>query len=207
MTVTTTTNIAIATGNGIATVFPFAFPIPENDNLFVRLLDATTNQIIQTLNPGDFSVLGIGSPIGGSVTYPLVGSPLDNTKKLMIERIMAYTQDLDIQNEGGFYPDVVERQLDDMVMQTQQIAEVQSRSIVSPPGIPGQTFPNPEDNTVIGWDGTTLVNLDPVEFVMQALEGALLLEAIEALLPGLPTSPPVQPFKLWNNGGTLSISI
>lgn len=207
MTINTTTNVAIAQGNGIATVFPYAFPIPEQDNLFVRLLDAVTNQIIQTLNPGDYSVTGLGSSIGGTVTYPLIGPPLDNTKKIMIERIMPYTQDLDIQNEGGFYPDVLERQLDDMVMQIQQIAEVQSRSVVSPPGVPGQVFPSPADNHVIGWEGTTLVNLDPVDFVMQALEGALLLEAIELLLPGLPTTPPVTPYKLWINGGVLCVSL
>lgn len=206
MTVTTTTNIAIATGNGIATIFPYSFPIPAASNLFVRLLDATTNQIIQTLNPGDFSVTGLGTPAGGAVTYPLVGAPLDSTKKIMIQRIMPYTQDLDIQNEGGFYPEVVEQQLDDIVMQIQQIAEVQGRSVVSPPGIPGQTFPSPEDNTIIGWQGTVLVNIDPATFLSIVLPPNFTLEALEALLPFLPTTPPVGTWKLWNNGGTLSFT-
>lgn len=204
MTITNQNNVIIYQGNGAATVFPFSFEVPESSNMFVRLLDAVTNAVLETLAPGTYSVVGFGNPFGGSVTYPLVGSPLASDKKIMIERILPYTQDMDIQNEGGFYPEVIEDQMDRIVMQIQQIAERQARSLITNPGVPGPTFPSPEDNTVIGWDGTTLVNINPSEFI--SLDPTILLAAIELILPTLPTSPPVDTWKLWNNGGTLSFT-
>lgn len=127
-------------GDGSATVWDFDFIIPEAANLFVSLQNYETGDIVDELvNGADYSATGFGNPLGGSVTYPLSGNPLSASYRIIIQRIMPYTQDLDIQNQGGFFPDTNEQQLDEIVMQIQQIAELQSRSVTVNPG---QTVPN-----------------------------------------------------------------
>lgn len=164
MTISNPNNVAILQGNGITTVFPFSFEIPDASNLFVRILDAATNAVLSTLTPGTYSVVGIGNPTGGSVTYPLVGSPLAVDRKLMIERLLPYTQDMDIQNEGGFYPEVIEDQMDRIVMQIQQIAERLTRT---PQGNPGQTIPP------IGVIGEQLMGANDITTVFNTLSAGV----------------------------------
>lgn len=134
MTVTTTDRIAIYRGNGIATVFPFDFIIPESENLSVSLYDFATGELIEVIAPGAYSVVGLGEETGGTVTYPLTGAPVPNTQNVVILRTMPFTQETNIRNQGGFFPEIIETQLDAIVMQIQQLAEVQSRSMVVNPG-------------------------------------------------------------------------
>jgi hypothetical protein len=143
MTVETTERFVIYPGNGAATVFSFEFVIPNSEVITVSLQDPLTKEILEVLAPGTYLVTGYGDPEGGTVTYPLSGPPLGSDKNIFILRTMPYTQDLSISNQGGFYPETVEQQLDFIVMQIQQIAEEQSRSLIV---LPGQT---PPDTSVI----------------------------------------------------------
>lgn len=134
MTITTTTRLVLYQGNGVTTVFPFAFLIPSQANLTVQLQDHDSGTLIQVLVPGSYVVSGFGNPVGGTVTYNPVGGPIASDVDIVIIRTMPYTQDLEIDNQGGFYPEAVTQQLDFIVMQIQQLAEEQSRSLIVAPG-------------------------------------------------------------------------
>lgn len=170
MTVTTETNFVIHQGNGVTTVFPYEFRIPEYEMLMVSIQDRATGQIDEVLTyPDDFSVTGISwaNTGGGNVTYPLVGSPLPGTKNLVIQRITDYTQDLDIVNQGGFYPDSVENQLDKIVFQIQQLAADIDRVTLGPIGGGGSGEPG-EDPTLVHSDA-----VDNIVVLTQAQYDAL----------------------------------
>lgn len=116
-------------GNGSATVFPYGFPILSDAHLSVIATDATG--VETTLSPSLYTATGIGSQGGGSVTYPLAGVPLAAGTKLTIVRTVPYTQTTVLSNQGGYYPEVVERRFDEIYMAMQQLAEIAGRTTVS----------------------------------------------------------------------------
>lgn len=133
MTVQTTNRIEIYQGNSSATAFPFNFEIPTG-TLSVAIQDWTTKEVLEVLAPGDYIVTGLDNPGGGVVTYEPTDGPLTAAYGIIILRTVPFTQDLDISPYGGFTPTVVEKQLDRIVMQIQQLNELQSRSIIVNPG-------------------------------------------------------------------------
>lgn len=166
MTVTTDTNFVIHQGNGVTTVFPYEFRIPLINMAVVSIQDRATGQIDEVLSyPDDFSITGIswlGAP-GGNVTYPLSGAPLPGTKNLVIQRITDYTQDLDLVNQGGFYPESVENQLDKLVFQIQQLAADIGRVTLGPIG--GGSGEPGEDPTLVHSDAVdNIVTLTQAQY-------------------------------------------
>jgi hypothetical protein len=129
MALTTTSNKVIHSGNASATVFPYSFPILEASHLSVIYTDADDAET--TLSASQYSVTGIGGRTGGSVTYPLTGSPIATGTKLTIVRTVPYTQTTVLSNQGGYYPEVVESRLDQVYMAIQQLAEIVGRYTVS----------------------------------------------------------------------------
>jgi hypothetical protein len=124
-----TRNVKTHTGNGVTTVFPYDFLIDDEDYAEVTLLEIATG-IVTTLvlEDGDFSIDGIGVDEGGNVTYN-PGTPLASTHKINIRRVVPLVQNMDINNQTGFLPDVLEDQLDLMVMQIQQVSEKADRAV------------------------------------------------------------------------------
>lgn len=119
MTVSTTLREAVFSTNGATTVFPYSFKVVEEDHLIVQLLNATTEAVEKTYTASEYSVSGIGTN-SGSVTI----SPAPATgKKLRVRRVVPLTQNTDIINQGGFFPSVIEDQLDLTTMQIQQVDE------------------------------------------------------------------------------------
>jgi len=121
MTVVTTTTSVSYTGNSSATTFAYAFPIPVEDGVVVKT-EVIATGVQTTLTDSQYSITGIGEPGGGVVTYPLVGSPLASTHKIIISRVLPLLQETDLTNQDGFYPEVIESALDYLTMLTQQIA-------------------------------------------------------------------------------------
>lgn len=116
------------TGNGVTTLWPYTFIIPDDDAVRVGLFTIATSVLI-TLDPSEYSITGVGNDAGGEVTYPLVGSPIASTHRLVIWREVPYTQDTELTNQTPYYPKVLEEQLDLIVMQVQQLAAESDRSI------------------------------------------------------------------------------
>ncbi len=129
MSLSTTANKVIGNGNGVTTVWPYTFPIPDASYLSVIYTDASG--VETTLSASLYSVTGIGTLTGGNVTYPLTGSPIATGTKLTIVRTVPYTQTTVFSNQGGYYPEVVEQRFDYVYMAMQQLAEIVSRYTTS----------------------------------------------------------------------------
>jgi hypothetical protein len=130
MTVETTVNTTTHLTNGATTEFPFYFLVFEAAHLEVRLQDLSTSAIV-AVPGGSYTISGLGNDEGGKISFPT--APVDN-QRLIIQRIVPYKQTLDIVNQGGFFPDTLERQLDEQVMQIQQLVTEVDRSVKTPVG-------------------------------------------------------------------------
>jgi len=130
VSLSSTINKVIYVGNADTTEWPFSFPVLEPDHLAVILTDASGVETM--LSPTLYGVTGIGSPSGGNVTYPLSGSAIATGTKLTIVRTVPYTQTTVLSNQGGYYPEVVERRFDQIYMALQQLEERVSRVSLSP---------------------------------------------------------------------------
>ena len=109
MTVTSETNKAQATGNGVVTVFFYTFQVPEAEWLEVYLDDV--------LQSTGYTVSGIGAPTGGSVTFtvaPAVGVIVT------LLRVVPLTQEVDYRPFDPFPAEVAEGTLDKLTMIDQQ---------------------------------------------------------------------------------------
>ncbi|MCF8533121.1 MAG: hypothetical protein K9G48_08970 [Reyranella sp.] len=121
MSLSSTANKVIHSGNGATTVWPFSFPVLEAGHLAVYLTDDAGLETV--LSPSLYGVAGIGDPAGGSITYPLSGSPIGSGSRLTLLRTVPYTQTTVLSNQGGYYPEVVERRFDQIYMALQQLEE------------------------------------------------------------------------------------
>lgn len=131
MTVETSVNVVSYVGNGVTTVFPYTFTVLDADHMQVY------EQVIATgaltlISSANYLVSGI--PGTGNVTYNPSGIPVPSTKRVVIYRVVPYTQELDIENQGGFFANTLEDQLDLTTMQIQQLKEILDRALVRPLG-------------------------------------------------------------------------
>lgn len=136
MTINTTSSVITYSGNGSTTIWSFPFVADQASDLEVIYTDSSGN--ITTLNPSVYSVTINSVPtgglwgIGGSVTYPLSGSPIASGTTITINRIVPYTQDISINNQGAFYPAAVEQGLDVLELQIQQLETKQGYDLHFP---------------------------------------------------------------------------
>ncbi len=126
MTVSSTLSKITYSGNGVTTQWPFPFKVLSEDE--VELIRTDSDGIESVLASG-YGIDGIGLDAGGTVAFPISGEPLPSGEKLTIRRAMPRLQGLDLQNQGGFFPDVVEAQLDRIVMMVQDVEEKIDRSV------------------------------------------------------------------------------
>lgn len=115
-------------GNDVTTAFPFTFKCFTSADLSVVYTTALSVESTLVLD-SDYTVSLNGdqnaSP-GGTVTYSLLATG----EKLTIIGDVAYTQETDIQNLGGFYPEVFENALDKLTMAVQQVNERVGRAVL-----------------------------------------------------------------------------
>ncbi len=127
MTVATTTSTITYLGNGATTTFSFPFIGVTSSDLDVTYIDANGTSTL--LDPSVYTVIINPVPvgglwgIGGSVTYPITTPPvpIQVGTSISITRSVPYTQTVSISNQGAFYPQAVERGLDRLELQIQQI--------------------------------------------------------------------------------------
>lgn len=127
----------VYTGTGLVSTYAYPFKIPTAEELLVRMsdTDGLERSLILT---NEYSVTGVGNSTGGDV---VLVNPLPAGYKLVILRNMDFIQETDLDNQGGFYPEVIESAFDRLTMQNQQMKEVIDRlespnaTETTPPGV------------------------------------------------------------------------
>lgn len=133
MTITTTSSSITYTGDGSNTIWNYSFLIPENSNAVITITTIATSETL-VLDPSVYTITGVNNPVGGTVIYPLSGSPLSTAFRISIQRILPLTQETDLVNQDGFYPEVIEDEFDYLTMLVQQLQDEISRVFVVPVG-------------------------------------------------------------------------
>lgn len=162
-------------GNGSTTTWSANFRIDNQADLQVIHTNGAGLETI--LNAAQYSVSGLGNPAGIIVTYPLSGPPMAATEKLSILRVVPYDQQTSITNQGGFYPQVIEKALDRIVFQIQQLAEKMGRAVT----VGVSSGIDPSDILAVINETAASVAEDR-EFIEQALTDLNLVQATETQL-------------------------
>ena len=189
MTVSTTENVATYIGNGSTTNFPFDFRVIEATHLTVSRLVIATGLVDLVYDPSDYTINGLGDAAGGSVD--LLVAAVSSAYKIVLERIVPYTQELDLVNQGGFFPDTVEAQLDVIVMSIQQIKEEVTRSIKLAPGETADALiaGAARADQVISFDGTGDVILSDTNILRGPPGGNISAIGLFSALYNMPDIP------------------
>ena len=146
MTITSSTNQATFQGTGAQTVFNFGFIWGDPSYMTVTTVVSgvttvlTPSQFTLSLNP---AVPGSIWGVGGSVTYPLVGSPLAVGSTITIARQVPYLQTVSLSNQGSQTPQSMEEGLDLLEMQLQQDQTFDSYGFSAPTTDPTAPLPVP----------------------------------------------------------------
>ena len=177
MTVGTTLNVAQLLTDGAATDFPYAFIVFEKEDLQVVLRDLD-GVVVKTYAQNEFSISGLGANAG---SINIVPAPV-TAHEVLIMREVPVLQPTDIVNQGGFFPEVIERQFDEIVMQNQQADEKLSRAIVADLGDPAYTLGRLDADDVIQFRGGKLEGLSLAEFAAPANAAAAVGEGYAAAL-------------------------
>ena len=127
MTVSRQTPIVIYLGNGLARDWALTFPVLKEEHLKLVLSSPENEitQIPQTEYQVDLSA--------SSVRYPLDGvEPLPNGWKIAVLRETPIDQGIDLVNNGGMFPEVLESGLDKLSMIAQEIEVKMARAVMVP---------------------------------------------------------------------------
>lgn len=132
MTISTTTNFNSYTGNGGTSIYAFTFPVfnpgdivvaVEDPNGALSTLVLTTDYTIQGLvSGGGLSATGTITLVSAGQAW-LTGGNLTTGYILTISRIVPLKQQTSLRNQGDFFPEVIENELDNLVMQIQQLQQ------------------------------------------------------------------------------------
>lgn len=152
-------------GNGATVSFPFTFKVfSASDVLAVRADAAGTETTLALTTDYTVSLNADQNASPGGTVIPAVVLAAGLT--LTISSALEYLQPVDLTNNGGFYPAVLNTALDRLTILIQQLAEKVSRglkmAISTPPGV-DPTLPVPAPYKIIGWNGagTGFQNTDP----------------------------------------------
>ncbi len=144
-------------GDNSATVFTFGFKVFSVNDIAVVLVSGSTRTVL-TQNVHYTVGLNVDqstSP-GGSITYPISGSPLAPTDTITIVGATEYSQTHAIPGGGNFNPEAMERALDRLEFQIQQLRVLATAALRVGDGETLDAFGTAADRAdrIIGFDGT-----------------------------------------------------
>ncbi len=117
MTVSTEIDSEEFTGNGVTTIFPYLFRIPQSSNMIVTRIDLSDVESLLVLGT-DYTITGVGGYFGGNV---ILNAPLAAGYGLTLVRDLPITQETDLRNQGTFFAEVHEDVFDKLTMLIQQV--------------------------------------------------------------------------------------
>lgn len=121
-TVSTTASSTVAQANGVTTAFTYQFPMVSAAYAQISITNTTVlPNVITTLTPTQYTITGIGNATGGTVTYPIGGSPLASGYYITISRIVPLVQTTSLCNQGPTFC-AIEHGLDYLTYITQQLS-------------------------------------------------------------------------------------
>ena len=136
MTISSTTRKAGPfLGNGSATTFDFAYKVFDREDVVATLAVVATGAETALVLDTHYSVAlnsDQNNDPGGTVTYPISGSAMASTHRLTLTSDIDELQSTDIQNAGGFYPEVIEDAIDRVTALVQQHREKLDRTLKAP---------------------------------------------------------------------------
>jgi hypothetical protein len=129
-------------GSGTTGPFPFAFKVFVASDLLCVKINTATNVESTLILTTDYTVnlnADQNANPGGSITLT---SAMSSSFQLVIASQVEYLQETDLQNQGGFYPEVITDALDKLTILLQQIRLTSVAAlffpITDPAGISGQ---------------------------------------------------------------------
>jgi len=128
MTVSLTNAEVKLLGNGTTTQWPLGFELTDANGLSVSVWDSSGNETVLDLYT-DYSVSDIGSELGATITYPLLGAALPDGKFLYVKRTTDLTQQMDGGAEQALNAQQIVAQIDKMAMQIQELKAQLSRTL------------------------------------------------------------------------------
>lgn len=119
-------------GTGEATTFDYEFKVFQASDMTVYHYDVDGNENVLVYNT-DYTISNIGENGGGEITFPIGGSSygtLSVGETLFIVPNYTSTQLASIQNQGGFYPKIVENALDKLTGLIKTLEQKVARTVL-----------------------------------------------------------------------------
>lgn len=119
-------------GNGSQTAFPFSFKVFQASDMLVVKVQVSTNIETTLTLTTDYTVAlnaDQNSNAGGNINLV---TALPSGYKMVISSKVAYLQETDLTNQGGFYPEVITDALDRLTIEAQQLKEGLDRAAQLP---------------------------------------------------------------------------
>jgi len=128
MTVATITNKTADFAAGVVSL-PFLFPIFDQDDIDVILVDSTTLVETTLVRGTDYSVTLLYDGAGGGTVTLVSAIPTGSTG--YVKRVLDETQEIDLKNQGDWFPEQHEEAFDRAVMLIQQLQEQVDRAMLT----------------------------------------------------------------------------
>lgn len=169
MTLLTTTDRVTYQGNGVAFSFPYPFKIFEATDLAVIDTDADGVAVTRVLNV-DYTVSGVAPQSGGTVTMT---TPVADGHTLEIGRFnLELKQELNLSNQGAYYPDDIEDAFDRLYAVLQSVSVDASNALqLSANGLTWDAEALRITNLIDGQGASDAATVGQVELAIQNLAG------------------------------------
>ena len=170
MTVTSTISRNDYLGTGTLDTYDFTFRVFQAEDLLVTTRDLSDVETTLVLDV-DYTVEGVGNESG---TITLTAGNLTDGYHLTVRRVCELIQETDIRNQGPYYPELHENELDRCRMIDQQLQDSIDRSMRLAETVSGCSviLPIPDAFKVLRWNATE-----------DALENATMATTGEVSLP------------------------
>lgn len=156
--------------NGATTHFPYAFKIFEAAHVRVILTDEAGVETTLSLG-ADYAVSGVGDDGGGAVETA-VAHPSGCLVTLVLN--VPFIQEIDLENQGAYFAETIERALDEGVQRDLQLAEEVARAFKLRPSAElvaaGAVFVSDGDGGATG--GPSAADIETARNVAVAASGA-----------------------------------
>jgi len=114
-------------GNGVTDLFDYKFKVVDEAHIKVIRAEDGLETILEL--GVDYTVIGVGSDAGGQIETTI--APIEG-QSIIILRNIPFVQETDLENQGAYYAETLERALDLALMRDQQLSEKIDRAIVIP---------------------------------------------------------------------------